>query len=86
MDWNTRMTMFEKLWTQVATRLSTKSEKLIFEALNEPAGSASQANAEQYNILNQNFVNVVRGSGGYNADRLITLSGLNMNIANTVSW
>ncbi|KAH0610053.1 uncharacterized protein H6S33_012599 [Morchella sextelata] len=81
-----RKTKFEKLWLQIADRFKSKSEKLILEPLNEPAGSSSQENAEQYNDANQRFVNIVRSSGGYNADRLLTLPGLNTNIQRTVDW
>lgn len=42
-----RKTKFEKLWVQIADRFKSKSEKLILEPLNEPAGSSSQENAEQ---------------------------------------
>jgi endoglucanase len=75
----------EKLWTQIATRFKSKNERLIFESLNEPQGS-TQEHADRYNDLNQRFVNIVRGSGGYNKDRLLTLPGLNTNIQNTVDW
>lgn len=40
----------------------------------------------RYNDANQRFVNIVRSSGGYNADRLLTLPGLNTNIQRTVDW
>ncbi|KAI5811676.1 glycoside hydrolase superfamily [Peziza echinospora] len=79
-------TKFVKLWEQISTRFQNKSELLIFEPLNEPAGDSTQEVAEKYNVLNQLFVDVVRGSGGFNKDRLLTLPGLNTNIKNTVEW
>ncbi|RPB05614.1 glycoside hydrolase [Choiromyces venosus 120613-1] len=85
-DLEARKTKFEKLWVQIADRFKSKSDKLIFEPLSEPAGGNSEANADQYNDANQRFVNVVRNSGGYNKDRLLTLLGLNANIQRTVDW
>jgi len=81
-----RITKFEAIWTQIAEYFKDKDLKLMFEPLNEPAGSATEQGADQYNMANQLFVNIVRGSGSNNTERLITLSGLNMNIANTVEW
>ncbi|KAG8918358.1 hypothetical protein FRC02_002429, partial [Tulasnella sp. 418] len=72
---------FEKLWSQVATRFKKKSEKLIFESLNEPAGSPdNQATADLYNDLNARFQKIVRTSGGYNAKRIISVPPLHSNI------
>ncbi|KAL7273584.1 hypothetical protein RUND412_003550 [Rhizina undulata] len=85
-DRDERKNKFEKLWIQIADRFKSKSEKLVLEPLNEPAGSSSQENADQYNDANQRFVDIVRSSGGYNADRLLTLPGLNTNIQRTVDW
>ncbi|KAG8918052.1 hypothetical protein FRC02_002681 [Tulasnella sp. 418] len=71
----------EKLWTQIATRFNAKSEKLIFESLNEPAGSPdNQVTADLYNDLNTRFLNIVRNSGGYNAKRITSLPSLHTNI------
>lgn len=81
-----RKTKFEKLWIQIADRFKMKSEKLIFEPLNEPAGGSSEENADEYNDANQRFVDIVRSSGGYNGQRLLTLPGLNTNIQRTVDW
>ncbi|KAG8919162.1 hypothetical protein FRC02_001853 [Tulasnella sp. 418] len=72
---------FEKLWTQIATRFKNKSEKLIFESLNEPAGSPdNQVTADLYNDLNTRFLNIVRNSGGYNAKRITSLPSLHTSI------
>lgn len=81
-----RMRKFEKLWIQIAARFKNKSEKLILEPLNEPAGGSSQENAEKYNVANQIWVDIIRKSGGYNKDRLLTIPSLNTNIQRTVDW
>ncbi|KAI5790236.1 glycoside hydrolase superfamily [Geopyxis carbonaria] len=85
-DFDARMAKFEKLWVQIADRFKAKNERLIFESLNEPPGDDTEADAEVYNDMNQRFVNIVRGSGGFNKDRLLTLPGLKTNIADTVNW
>ncbi|KAG9024380.1 hypothetical protein FS837_005389 [Tulasnella sp. UAMH 9824] len=67
---------FETLWKQIAARFSLKPERLIFEALNEPAGSASKATADAYNNAYLQFQNMVRNSGGYNKNRITSLESL----------
>ncbi|KAG9041353.1 hypothetical protein FS837_012381 [Tulasnella sp. UAMH 9824] len=69
----------------IATRFSLKSERLIFEALNEPAGSGTQATADAYNAYVQ-FLNIVRNSGGYNKNRITSLEPLNGNSDYGNSW
>ncbi|WP_178075897.1 cellulase family glycosylhydrolase [Paenibacillus oralis] len=73
------------LWKQIAERFKNRSEKLIFETLNEPQGSTIE-DANQYNLMNKNIVEVIRNSGGYNQERLILLPGLNTNIEKTIDW
>jgi len=67
------------VWTQIATEFRDYSERLIFEGLNEPrtVGSTDQWRGgtalERTNLghLNQRFVEVVRGTGGNNANRIL---------------
>lgn len=73
------------LWGQIADRFKDKSEKLIFETLNEPQGSTVD-DANQYNIMNANILKVIRDSGGHNNERLVMLPGLNTNIEKTIQW
>lgn len=75
----------EKLWAQIADRFKYKSNLLVLEPLNEPVGSTKE-HAERYNDMNQRFVNIVRASGGFNKNRLLTLPGLKTNIQHTVDW
>ncbi|KAG8900861.1 ATP-dependent RNA helicase, partial [Tulasnella sp. 408] len=77
---------FEDLWTQIAARFSLKSERLIFEALNEPAGGGTKANADAYNNANLQFQNIVRNSGGYNKNRITSLEPLNGNSDYGNAW
>ncbi|KAG9103258.1 hypothetical protein FRC07_010050, partial [Ceratobasidium sp. 392] len=76
---------FEKLWTQLATTLKDKNEKLLFESINEPVGS-TQAAANIVNDLNFRFLNVVRNSGGNNPQRVVSLPGLNDNAQYLNQW
>ncbi|EHK96385.1 putative endoglucanase B [Glarea lozoyensis 74030] len=69
---------FTRLWSQIASRFSCKSSKLIFEALNEPAGSTKE-HADLLNRLNTYFLDAVNRAGGHNPNRVLSLSGLNMN-------
>lgn len=77
---------FEDLWTQIAARLRLKSERLIFEALNEPAGGGTKANADAYNTADLQFQNIVRNSGGYNKNRITSLEPLNGNSDYGNAW
>jgi endoglucanase len=76
---------FSRLWDQIATRFACKSSKLLFEALNEPAGS-TQEHANLLNKLNDHFLDSVNGAGGHNPKRVVSLSGLNMNTERTSLW
>lgn len=64
-------------WLQIATKLACKPSTVAFEPINEPPGSTAE-DAEQLMGLNDLFVQALRDSGGYNKDRVITLSALNM--------
>ncbi|QRV89929.1 Cellulase (glycosyl hydrolase family 5 protein) [Ceratobasidium sp. AG-Ba] len=76
---------FEKLWQQLAITLKDKSERLLFESINEPVGSDQNA-ANLVNDLNARFLNVVRNSGGSNSQRVISLPGLNDNALHLTEW
>ena len=70
---------YQSYWTQIASFLANKNERLLFEALNEEtkfdnAGSPREAYATLTRV-NQLFVNTVRKSGGNNAKRLLVVTG-----------
>jgi endoglucanase len=76
---------FAKVWRQIAERFSGASEKLILESLNEVGfddlwtrwggGSGTKAQAyEIFNMLNQVFVDTVRGTPGHE-DRYLLIAG-----------
>lgn len=78
---------FIALWTQIANYFNGEGDHLTFEAMNEPQdanggnryGGGTSDNWGPINTLNQDFVNVVRGTGGNNATRwlLVTPYGAN---------
>lgn len=66
---------FKAIWTQVGARFGCKSSKLIFESLNEPAGS-TQGEAAELNRLNDVFLDAINLAGGFNPQRVVSLCGL----------
>jgi endoglucanase len=80
-DLERTMEFFTKIWEQIAAEFKDYNEKLVFEGLNEPRTRGSRAEwsggtAEEHNnvnILNQNFVDVVRRSGGNNGKRILMI-------------
>jgi endoglucanase len=78
---------FRSYWTQIASFFAGKSEKLIFEGLNEEtnfsnAGSTQKAYATLTRV-NQIFIDTVRKTGGNNAKRLLVVTGYNTDITKT---
>ena len=68
---------FTKVWTQIATYFKDYPDHLIFEAMNE-VGYDKIALEDAYNIVNsfnQQFVNIVRSTGGNNTTRYLMSSG-----------
>ncbi len=88
--------MYKSMWTQIATRYAEYSDYLIFESANEELGNRlnDEINGvagvltedecyETMNMINQTFVDVVRGTGGNNASRFLLIAGCDTNIAKT---
>lgn len=76
------------VWQQICERFKDYDEHLIFESMNEPrltgteyewwldpSSSACQEAIACINKLNQSFVDVVRSSGGKNAERYLLIPG-----------
>ncbi|ORX43621.1 cellulase-domain-containing protein [Piromyces finnis] len=86
---------FNKIWTQVSSYFKDFDEHLIFESLNEEgcwndvwnrwsnAGDKNKAYGT-LNNLNQQFVDIVRNSGGNNKNRHLLLAGYCTDIDLTV--
>jgi aryl-phospho-beta-D-glucosidase BglC (GH1 family) len=61
---------FDSIWSQIATRFQNKSEKLIFEIINEPNGLT----VAQINELNARILSIIRKT---NPTRIVLFSGNN---------
>ena len=77
------------VWTQIANRFADFDESLVFEGFNELHdggwgwGDNRKDGGKQYAILNewnQLFVDVVRGTGGNNATRYLSVPAYSTNI------
>lgn len=89
------MKKYTRIWEQVSAEFKDYDDHLIFEAQNEEFGWSSVWNeysgstkgkAESYalvNEINQKFVDIVRKSGGNNAERHLLISGYNTDIVKT---
>ena len=78
---------FVAVWTQIAKYFANHGEELIFESMNEIHDGYGNPDPRHYaiiNELNQQFVNVVRGSGGNNMKRHLLVPGYNTNIDQTI--
>lgn len=86
-DKETTMNKFTTLWSQIAERFKDYSDYLIFESMNE-VGFDNIAEDDAYVLLNefnQTFVDLIRNSGGNNAERHLLISGYWTDIKMTVS-
>lgn len=91
------MDLYISMWTQIAERYKEYSDYLIFESANEELGSrlndvdiaadsgtlSEQECYELTNIINQTFVDTIRGTGGNNAQRFLLIAGYNTDIQKT---
>lgn len=89
------MEKYTAIWTQVSAAFRDYGDYLMFESQNEELGwdslwsrysSSTEGKAESYgyaNRINQTFVDIVRASGGNNAERHLLISGYDTDIALT---
>lgn len=91
------MEIYKSMWTQIANRFKDYSDYVIFESANEELGyrlndtdiakdSGALSDEECFpvvNEINQTFVDVVRGTGGNNAQRFLLIAGFGTEINNT---
>jgi endoglucanase len=79
---------FEAVWTQLAAHFQGHDGGLLFESMNEIHEGYDAPDPAYYDIitdLNQTFVDIVRQSGGNNAQRCLVVPGYNTNIDYTVA-
>ncbi len=91
------MDLYISMWTQIAERYAKYSDYLIFESGNEElgyrlndtdiaadSGSLSEDDCyEMTNLINQNFVDTIRKSGGNNENRFLLIAGFGTTITST---
>ncbi|MCD8095351.1 MAG: cellulase family glycosylhydrolase [Ruminococcus sp.] len=87
-DEEAAMNHYTTVWEQIAEAFKDYGDHLIFESLNEEGGSwaSYMTTDESYQILNdinQEFVDLVRESGGNNAYRHLLIAGYETNISET---
>ena len=88
--------LYESMWTQISERYKDYPDTLIFEGANEEMGAnlndeikgvkGKLSNDECYemsNKISQKFVDVVRSTGGNNAERFLLIPGINTDIEKT---
>lgn len=70
------MAQFDATWTQIADTFKDYPQELVFEPLNEVGFEGISGVDEDHRLmaeLNSSFHEIVRSSGGNNADRLLVL-------------
>jgi len=81
-----KISMLQKLWTQIANNFKDYDEHLLFAGMNEPFQQYnlfSSRHADLIPILhryNQAFVDAVRATGGNNLTRTLVVQGPSVNI------
>lgn len=92
------MALYTSMWTQIAERFKDYPYTVIFESANEELGSrlndrdvakdsGTLTEDECYtmtNTINQAFVDLIRSTGGNNAERFLLIAGYNTDIERTV--
>ncbi len=76
-DYDGVLEKYKKIWTQICDSFQDYDQHLIFESMNE-VGFDDLSTDEAYetlNNLNQEFVNLVRSSGGNNPERHLLIAG-----------
>ncbi|WP_124100347.1 glycoside hydrolase family 5 protein [Ruminococcus sp. Marseille-P6503] len=76
-DYDGVLAKYKTIWTQICERFENYDERLIFESMNE-VGFDDMGKDDAYttlNNLNQEFVDLVRASGGNNPQRHLLIAG-----------
>lgn len=86
-DYDGVLKKYKTLWNQICERFQDYDEKLIFESMNE-VGFDDMSVSDAYetlNNLNQEFVDLVRASGGNNPNRHLLIAGYWTDVEKTCS-
>jgi endoglucanase len=81
---------YSAVWTQIAERFRDYSDYLIFESMNEVGFDRLYARSERQamellNRINQDFVDIIRSTGGNNRYRHLLIAGYWTDIPRTCS-
>ena len=87
-DYNTFLKKLKNVWKQIAERFKNYSDYLIFESMNEVGFDTlyNKNKADAYNLINkinQDFVDIIRATGGNNAKRHLLIAGYYTDIERT---
>ena len=87
-DYNAFLKKYKNVWTQIADRFKNYSDYLIFESMNEVGFDTlyNRNKADAYkliNRINQDFVDIIRATGGNNAKRHLLIAGYYTDIERT---
>lgn len=87
-DYNTFLKKYKNVWKQIAERFNNYSDYLIFESMNEVGFDTlyNKNKADAYNLINkinQDFVDIIRATGGNNAKRHLLIAGYYTDIERT---
>ena len=87
-DYNTFLKKYQNVWKQIAERFKNYSDYLIFESMNEVGFDTlyNKNKADAYNLINkinQDFVDIIRATGGNNAKRHLLIAGYYTDIERT---
>lgn len=88
-DYDKFYARYSKMWKQIAERFKNYSDHLVFESMNEVGfDKTKNAKGEEeafdlLNKINQDFVNLIRGSGGNNEKRHLLIAGYWTDVAET---
>ena len=87
-DYNTFLKKYKNVWKQIAERFKNYSDYLIFESMNEVGFDTlyNKNKADAYNLINkinQDFVDIIRATGGNNAKRHLLMAGYYTDIERT---
>lgn len=87
-DYNIFLKKYKNVWKQIAERFKNYSDYLIFESMNEVGFDTlyNKNKADAYNLINkinQDFVDIIRATGGNNAKRHLLIAGYYTDIERT---
>ncbi len=87
-DYNAFLKKYKNVWKQIAERFKNYSDYLIFESMNEVGFDTlyNKNKADAYNLINkinQDFVDIIRATGGNNAKRHLLIAGYYTDIERT---